>query len=87
MCTTAKQMRNWKEFSNKFFAAGYGIDDLKNITLRFYPIPSDLGDDPETFKKKLGAIEDRIVAAINPACNYQYDASRPSATKFPSPRQ
>jgi hypothetical protein len=63
------------------------MDDLKDITLRFYPIPSDLGDDPETFKKKLGAIEDRIVAAINPACNYQYDANKPSATKFPSPRQ
>ena len=86
MCTTAKQMRNWKEFSTKFFAAGYGIDDLKNITLRFYPIPSDLGDDPETFKKKLGAIEDRIVAMINPACNYQYNPNKPSATKFPTTR-
>jgi hypothetical protein len=86
MCTTAKQMRNWKEFSNKFFAAGYGIDDLKNITLRFYPIPSDLGDDAETFKKKLGAIEDRIVAMINPACNYQYNPNKPSATKFPTTR-
>ena len=30
-CTSAKQMANWQQFSQKFFAAGYGIDDLKNI--------------------------------------------------------
>ena len=85
-CTTAKQMRNWKTFADKFFAAGYGIDDLKNITLRFFPIPSDLGDDLATYKKKLGAIEDRIVAVLNPACNYQHDPSRPSSTRYPEPK-
>jgi hypothetical protein len=85
-CTTAKQMRNWKEFSTKFTAAGYGIEDLKDITLRFFPIPADLGDSPEIFKQKLGTIEDRIVAILNPACNYQYDPTRPSSTKFPTQR-
>lgn len=83
-CTTAKQMRNWKEFSTKFAAAGYTIEDLKDITLRFFPIPLDLGDSPEIFKQKLGAIEDRIVAVLNPACNYQYNPARPSSTKFPT---
>jgi hypothetical protein len=85
-CTTAKQMRNWQEFSRRFSAAGYGIDDLKNITLRFFPIPADLGDTPEQFKAKLGTIEDRIVQMINPACNYQYDPSRPSSTRIVTQR-
>jgi GIY-YIG catalytic domain len=85
-CTSAAQMRNWKQFADRFAAAGYGMDDLKDITLRFFPIPPDLGDDPETFKRKLGAIEDRIVAALNPACNYQHDPTRPSSTKYPQPR-
>jgi hypothetical protein len=79
-CTSAKQMANWQEFSQRFFAAGYSIDDLKDITLRFFPIPADMGDSPEQFKKKLGDIEDRIVRIINPACNYQYDPTRPSST-------
>lgn len=85
-CTSARQMANWQQFSQKFFAAGYGIDDLKDITLRFFPIPPDLGDDPETFKKKLGTIEDRIVAVLNPACNYQHNPARPSSTRYPAPR-
>ncbi len=83
-CTSAKQMHNWKEFSIKFFQAGYGIEDLKDITLRFYPIPADPGDDPTTFKAKLSAIEDRIVARLNPACNYQHDPNRPSSTRYPA---
>ena len=85
-CTSAKQMANWQQFSQKFFASGYGIDDLKNITLRFFPIPPDLGDDPVTFKKKLKAIEDRIVAALNPACNFEHDPTRRSSTKYPAAR-
>jgi hypothetical protein len=80
-CTTAKQMQNWQEFSGRFFAAGYGIDDLKQIQLRFFPIPMDQGDSPEQFKAKLKAIEDRIVKIINPACNYQYDPTRASSTR------
>jgi hypothetical protein len=85
-CTTATQMRNWKQFSDRFAQAGYGMDDLKDITIHFYPIPADLGDDPATFKAKLGAIEDRIVAWLNPACNYQHDPSRPSSTRVPPAR-
>lgn len=85
-CTSAKQMANWQVFAQKFFAAGYGIDDLKNITLRFFPIPPDSGDDPVTFKNKLKTIEDRIVAALNPACNFEHNPARPSSTKYPLPR-
>lgn len=86
-CTSAAQMQNWQQFSQKFFAAGYGMDDLKDITLRFFPIPPDLGDDPVTFKNKLKAIEDRIVAVLNPACNFEHDPTRRSSTKYPPPRQ
>jgi len=85
-CTSATQMRNWQQFSQKFFAAGYGMDDLKDITLRFFPIPPDAGDDAVTFKRKLGDIEDRIVSVLNPACNYQHQSDRPSATRYPQPR-
>ena len=56
-------------------------------SLRFFPIPPDLGDDPVTFKKKLGTIEDRIVAVLNPACNYQHDPARPTSTRYPQARQ
>lgn len=86
-CTTAKQMRNWREFATKFKNAGYGIDDLKNITLRFFPITTvkDFGN-KEQLKQELKAIETRIVKMINPACNFEYDPSRPSATKFPTSR-
>ena len=37
-CTSAAQMHNWKQFADRFRAAGYGIDDLKDVQLRFYPI-------------------------------------------------
>lgn len=82
-CSTAKQMANWKSFAQKFAAAGYGIDDLKDITLRFYPRPNP---GSPTFKQELSDLETRIVATINPACNREYDPTRPSATRFPPPR-
>lgn len=87
-CTSAKQMRNWRTFAQKFAAAGYGLEDLKDITLRFFPITTTAayGGTKEQLKAELGAIEDRIVYLINPACNYQYDPSRPSSTKYPPPR-
>lgn len=82
-CTSAKQMRNWQAFAQKFAAAGYGIDDLKDVTLRFYPRPNP---GSPTFKQELKDLETRIVRMINPACNFEYDPSRPSATKFPTQR-
>ena len=82
-CTSAKQMRNWQAFAQKFRAAGYGIDDLKDVTLRFYPRPNP---GSPTFKQELSDLETRIVGIINPACNREYDPSRPSATRFPTQR-
>jgi hypothetical protein len=76
-------MRNWQLFAQKFAAAGYGIDDLKDITLRFYPRPNP---GSSTFKQELSDIETRIVSMINPACNREYNPNRPSATKFPPSR-
>ena len=76
-------MANWKAFADKFRAAGYGIDDLKDVTLRFYPRPNP---GSPTFKQELADLETRIVATINPACNKEYDPSRPSATRFPTQR-
>jgi hypothetical protein len=82
-CTSAKQMANWKIFADKFRAAGYGIDDLKNVTLRFYPRPNP---GSPTFKQELSDLETRIVGIINPACNREYDPTRPTATRFPTQR-
>jgi hypothetical protein len=76
-------MRNWQTFAQRFAQAGYGIEDLQNVTLRFYPRPNT--GSPE-FKQELSAIEDRIVSIINPACNRQYDPTKPSATKYPTAR-
>lgn len=82
-CSSARQMANWKTFADKFRAAGYGIDDLKDVTLRFYPRPNP---GSPTFKQELADLETRIVATINPACNKEYDPTRPSATRFPTQR-
>ena len=82
-CSSAKQMVNWQAFAQKFAAAGYGIDDLKDITLRFYPRPNT---GSPTFKQELADLETRIVATINPACNREYNPDRPSATRFPTQR-
>ena len=82
-CSSARQMANWKSFADKFRAAGYGIDDLKDVTLRFYPRPNP---GSPTFKQELADLETRIVATINPACNKEYDPTRPSATRFPTQR-
>jgi hypothetical protein len=82
-CTSAKQMRNWKTFADRFAQQGYGINDLKNITLRFFPRPNP---GTPTFKQELKNIETRIVKMINPMCNYEYDSSRPSATRIPPAR-
>jgi hypothetical protein len=79
-CTTATQMRNWKAFADKFAQQGYGINDLKDITLRFFPRPHP---GTSTFKKELENIETRIVRMINPMCNYEYDPDRPSSTRIP----
>jgi len=85
-CSSAKQMKNWKAFADKFKAAGYGIDDLKDITLRFFPIASrtEFPGEEEEFKKYLSDIETRIVGIINPACNREYNPERRSATRFPT---
>lgn len=86
-CSSAKQMRNWKTFSDRFAAAGYGLDDLKDITLRFFPI-ADAADYPDKvqFKKELEKLETRIISMINPACNSQHKPDLPSATRYPAPR-
>lgn len=80
-CTSAKQMVNWGAFAQKFAQQGYGLDDLADITLRFFPRPRS---DSPTFKKELEHIETRIVKILNPMCNYEYDPSRPSSTKIPT---
>lgn len=87
-CSSAKQMANWKEFATKFRNAGYGIDDLKDITLRFFPITTvaDFGGDKEQLKSELSTIETRIVGLINPACNKEYDPNKRSATRYPPPK-
>jgi hypothetical protein len=82
-CSSAKQMANWQTFAQKFAAAGYGIDDLKDVTLRFYPRPNT---GSPTFKQELADLETRIVATINPACNREYNPERPSSTRFPAQR-
>jgi hypothetical protein len=82
-CTSARQMVNWQAFAQKFAAAGYGLDDLKNVTLRFYPRPNP---GSPTFKQELKNIETRIVKTINPMCNFEYDPTRPSATRIPLPK-
>jgi hypothetical protein len=88
-CSSAKQMANWKAFATKFNAAGYGLDDLKDITLRFFPITTvaDFGGDKERLKAELRALETRIVGMINPACNTEHDPNKPSATRYPPARQ
>jgi len=82
-CSSAKQMANWKTFADKFAQQGYGLDDLKDITLRFYPRPNP---GSSTFKQELSNIETRIVSAINPMCNREYNSQRPSATRIPPAR-
>lgn len=82
-CSSARQMANWKSFSQQFRTAGYGIDDLKDITLRFYPRPNT---GSPTFKQELADLETRIVGMINPACNREYDPTRPTSTRFPAQR-
>jgi hypothetical protein len=88
-CSSAKQMANWKVFATKFNSAGYGLDDLKDITLRFFPITTvaDFGGDKEQLKTELRALETRIVSMINPACNIEHDPNKPSATRYPPDRQ
>lgn len=83
-CTSAKQMANWRTFAQKFAQQGYGIDDLKDITLRFFPRPNP---GSPTFKKELEDLETRIVGIINPMCNKEYNPTRPSATRIPPARQ
>ena len=82
-CTTAKQMANWKSFADKFAQQGYNIDDLKDITLIFFPRPNP---GSSTFKQELKNIETRIVRMINPMCNFEYNPDRPSATRIPLAR-
>jgi hypothetical protein len=82
-CTSAKQMRNWQIFSQQFSQQGYGIDDLKDITLRFFPRPNP---GSPTFKQELETLETRIVSAINPMCNKEYNPERPSSTRIPPQR-
>lgn len=87
-CTSAKQMKNWKAFAQKFSQAGYGINDLKDITLRFFPITSvaEFSGSREELKRELSRLEDRIIRLINPACNYEHDVTKPTSTKYPNPR-
>jgi hypothetical protein len=84
-CSSAKQMKNWRIFAQKFKNAGYGMDDLENITLRFFPMAGryDFPGSEIEFKAYLRGLESRIVRMINPACNVEYNADRASATKFP----
>ena len=86
-CTSAKQMANWKIFADRFKSLGYGIDDLKDITLRFFPI-ADASQYPDRaqFKQDLETLETRIVTLINPACNREHRPDQPSSTKYPAGR-
>lgn len=83
-CTSAKQMANWRTFAQLFARQGYGIDDLKDITLRFFPRPNP---GSPTFKQELSDLETRIVGMINPMCNREYNPQRPSATRIPPARE
>lgn len=88
-CSTAQQMKNWKSFADKFKQAGFTINDLKDITLRFFPIANrdDFPGQDKEWKKYLSDMESVIVRRINPACNKEYKADRPTATKFPVAKQ
>jgi hypothetical protein len=83
-CTSARQMRNWQTFAQQFSQQGYGIDDLKDITLRFFPRPNP---GSPSFKQELEALETRIVSIINPMCNKEYNPERPSSTRIPNPKE
>jgi hypothetical protein len=88
-CSSAQQMANWKAFATKFREAGYGIDDLKDITLRFFPMATRAEHpdwDQAEWKQYLSDMETRIVSMINPACNKEYNPERPSATRYPNPK-
>ena len=87
-CSSAKQMKNWLTFSQRFANAGYGLDDLKDITLRFFPVASrrEFPGREEEFKKYLETLETRIVTLINPACNKEHNPDKPSATRYPEKR-
>jgi hypothetical protein len=77
-------MRNWQTFAQQFSQQGYGIDDLKDITLRFFPRPNP---GSPSFKQELEALETRIVSVINPMCNKEYNPERPSSTRIPPPKE
>lgn len=86
-CSSAKQMANWKTFAGRFRDAGYGIDDLKNITLHFFPMASKNDfEDLEAWKLYLKTIETRINTLLNPACNAEHRFDTPSSTRYPKPR-
>jgi hypothetical protein len=83
-CSTAKQMKNWKAFSDRFTGAGYGRDDLKDITLHFFPIASKNDfEDLTAWKNYLKRLEARINTLLNPACNAEHKPERPSSTRYP----
>ena len=73
------QTRNWLAFSTKFFGAGYGYEDLKDITIRFFPM-ADVNDfnlkqnpgNKEAFKQYIKQYEARLIKWLNPACNTEY---------------
>ena len=85
-CSSAKQMKNWAKFSNEFISRGYGIDDLKDITLKFYPIADTSMLDRKVFKKDLERLEGRLITMLNPACNSQFKADKKSSTRYPEVR-
>ena len=74
----------WQQFVQRFVDLGYRIEDLDKVQIRFYPIP--VPTDTADFKKYLEAIEHRIVLKLNPACNKEYDPTKPSTTRFPEPK-
>ena len=80
-CRTAKQMRNWAEFSRLWKAAGMFIDDLADVWLITWPRPH-----PGTveFKQDLLDLEARLRHRLNPRANSEYDADRPSWTHLPA---
>ena len=88
ICTTADQMKNWKNFSKRFTSLGFGLEDFKDVEIHFWPIDLRKNHPPgydmdKEFTDAIGKKEMELVNKHNPAANKEYDQERRSATRFP----
>ena len=87
-CTNARQMTNWKAFSERYTGLGFGIEDFKDVEIHFWPIdlrknhPPGYDTDLE-FSKAIGKKEMELVNKHNPAANTEYDPNKRSITRYP----